>query len=221
MPIYIPRVGETKPLRRYRLDICTIDFDEVIHAHARLHVKCPFCWIIAAADVRVSFYSRFTGNEKVHDADGKLRSHVPTMQLGRTPVCAVGVAGSHVSTFENCAAGIRAFAVHPGFVDTQFADEPLRRADAQKYLPQFIDRLRAMKRDPSLGTPIALVADLCVFLASGQGDGLSGRYFRVEDDWGELARCADTINRDDLYTLRLRTLQEPGGPPTPPDRPDH
>jgi NAD(P)-dependent dehydrogenase (short-subunit alcohol dehydrogenase family) len=122
---------------------------------------------------------------------------------------------------EGAAAGIRAFAVHPGFVDTQFADEPLRRADAQKYLPQFVARLKAMKQDPSLGTPISLVADLCVFLASGQGDGLSGRYLRVDDDWAEIARCADTIARDDLYTLRLRTLQEPAGPAPPPQPPDH
>jgi hypothetical protein len=78
-----------------------------------------------------------------------------------------------------------------------------------------------MKADPSLGTPISLVADLCVFLACGQADGLSGRYLRVDDDWNELARCADAIARDDLYTLRVRTLQEPGGPPTPRTQPDH
>jgi len=122
---------------------------------------------------------------------------------------------------EGAPAGIRAFAVHPGFVDTAFADEPLRRADAQKYLPQFVERIRAMKADPSLGTPASRVADLCVFLASGQGDALSGRYLRVEEDWVEIARCADTIARDDLYTLRVRTLQEPGGPPAPATPPDH
>jgi len=117
--------------------------------------------------------------------------------------------------------GIRAFAVHPGFVDTQFADEPLRRADAQKYLPQFVARIKEMKANPSLGTPISLVAELSVFLASGQGDELSGRYFRVEDDWTEMARCAGAIKRDDLYTLRVRTLQEPGGPSMPAVPPDH
>lgn len=120
---------------------------------------------------------------------------------------------------EGSDAGIRAFAVHPGFVDTQFADEPLRRADAQKYAPQFVARLKEMKQDASLGTPISLVADLCVFLASGRGDGLSGRYLRVEDDWEEMARSADTIERDDLYTLRMRTLQEPAGPMSPTSTP--
>ena len=122
---------------------------------------------------------------------------------------------------EGAEVGIRAFALHPGFVDTQFADEPLQRADAQKYAPQFVARLKELKRDATSGTPITLVADLCVFLGSGRGDALSGRYLRVDDDWEEMARCADAIQRDDLYTLRLRTLQEPGGPATPTVPPTH
>jgi NAD(P)-dependent dehydrogenase (short-subunit alcohol dehydrogenase family) len=122
---------------------------------------------------------------------------------------------------EGAASGIRAFAVHPGFVDTAFADAPLQRADAQKYLPEFVARIKAMKNDPSLGTPVSRVADLSVFLASGKGDALSGRYFRAEEDWEEVARCADVVSRDDLYTLRMRSLREPGGPPAPARPPDH
>lgn len=122
---------------------------------------------------------------------------------------------------EGASLGIRAFSVHPGNVDTEFANIPLRRADAQKYVPEFVARLKAMKADPALGTPIKLVSDLCVFLASGRGDALSGRYFRVDDDWQEMARCADVVKRDDLYTLRMRSLQQPGGPPTPARPPDH
>lgn len=122
---------------------------------------------------------------------------------------------------EGAEAGIKAFAVHPGMVDTAFADAPLQRADAQKYLPAFVARIKEIKKDPSLGTPVSLVADLCVFLGSGMGDELSGRYFRVEESWDEMARCAEAIRRDDLYTLRLRTLREPGGPPAPATPPDH
>jgi NAD(P)-dependent dehydrogenase (short-subunit alcohol dehydrogenase family) len=117
--------------------------------------------------------------------------------------------------------GIRAWAVHPGNVLTAFTDAPLQRADAQKYQPGFVARNRALKEDPSLGTPVSKVADLCVFLASGAGDALSGRYFRIEESWEEMARSADVIKRDDLYTLRMRTLQEPGGPPAPAALPDH
>jgi hypothetical protein len=60
-----------------------------------------------------------------------------------------------------------------------------------------------------------------VFLASGKGDSLSGRYFRATEDWQEMADAADIIRRDDLYTLRLRTLAEPGGPPLPTRPPVH
>lgn len=122
---------------------------------------------------------------------------------------------------EGADSGIRAFAVHPGMVDTAFADAPLQRADAQKYVPAFIARIKQMRADPSLATPASHVANLCVFLGSGQGDALSGRYFRVEESWEEMARCAETIQRDDLYTLRMRTLHEPSGPPAPATPPDH
>jgi NAD(P)-dependent dehydrogenase (short-subunit alcohol dehydrogenase family) len=122
---------------------------------------------------------------------------------------------------EGAGVGIRAFVLHPGTVDTNFADQAMTRSDSQKYLPDFVARLQAIRRDPSLGTPMSLVTELCVFLASGAADALSGRYFRVEDDWAEMVRGADRIQRDDLYTLRLRTLAEPGGPQPPSSPPDH
>jgi len=116
---------------------------------------------------------------------------------------------------EGAAHGIFAFALHPGFVDTRFAEEPQSREDAQKYSPLFVARLKALKEDPSIGNPVSQVADLCLFLASGRGDGLTGRFLRVDDDWEDLARQAEKIRKDDLYTLRLRTLKHPAGPPTP------
>jgi 3-oxoacyl-[acyl-carrier protein] reductase len=122
---------------------------------------------------------------------------------------------------EGAEAGIRAFAVHPGMVDTNFADQPLIREDAAKYVPAFIERIKQIRKDPSLGTPISRVADLCVFLAAGRADGMSGRYFRAEENWQDIASCTETIQQQDLYTLRLRTLEEPSGPPPPARPPDH
>ena len=110
--------------------------------------------------------------------------------------------------------GIKAFVLHPGLVDTQFADDALGRDDARRWMPQFIERLSELKRNPASGNPITQVTSLCVFLASGKVDNLSGRYLSVDDDVAELARHADAIAQDDLYTLRVRKLQEaPSGRP--------
>ena len=43
-------------------------------------------------------------------------------------------------------------------------------------------------------------------LASGRADALSGRYLTAYDDVEELIGRAAEIQRDDLYTLRLREL---------------
>ena len=107
--------------------------------------------------------------------------------------------------------GIKAFVLHPGLVDTQFTDDALNRADAQKYVPQFIQRLNTLRDNPASGNPMSQVTRLCVFLASGQGDGLSGRYISVDDDPAALAKRADTIKESDLYTLRIRTLKDATG----------
>ncbi len=42
-------------------------------------------------------------------------------------------------------------------------------------------------------------------LASGKADALSGRYIDVDDDLDALLQQAQAIERDGLYTLRLRT----------------
>lgn len=104
--------------------------------------------------------------------------------------------------------GIKAFVLHPGTVDTQFTDEALNRDDARQYAVAFVERLRALRRDPSAFTPMSQVTNLCVFLASGAGDGLSGRYLSVDYDIQRLVQDGDLIREHDLYTLRIRTLTE-------------
>ncbi len=52
--------------------------------------------------------------------------------------------------------------------------------------------------------PPERAADLCVFLASGQADRLSGRYLHVLDDIHDLVRRADEVVAQDLYAMRVR-----------------
>jgi NAD(P)-dependent dehydrogenase (short-subunit alcohol dehydrogenase family) len=54
--------------------------------------------------------------------------------------------------------------------------------------------------------PPERAAELCLFLASGAADALSGRFFSVHYDESELVAHADRIDREQLYTLRIATL---------------
>jgi NAD(P)-dependent dehydrogenase (short-subunit alcohol dehydrogenase family) len=109
---------------------------------------------------------------------------------------------------EGAPVGIKAFVLHPGTVDTQFTDEALNREDARQYATAFVERLRELRKDPSAFTPMSKVTDLCVFLASGAGDELSGRYLSVDYDIRRLVQEAEMIRERDLYTLRIRPLPE-------------
>jgi len=102
--------------------------------------------------------------------------------------------------------GVTVFAIHPGVVHTGMSDTVMGSEAGRKWLPGYEDSLR------SFATPVELAAELCVFLASGAADGLSGRYLSVDDDFRDMARRAEEIRNGDMYTLRLRTTP---GPPAP------
>jgi NAD(P)-dependent dehydrogenase (short-subunit alcohol dehydrogenase family) len=95
--------------------------------------------------------------------------------------------------------GVRVFAIYPGIVQTAMTDELIESAAGRRWLPHTGEERKG------LWVPAERAARLCVFLASGQGDGLTGRFFGVNDDVADLARRAEEIQQRDLYTLRLRT----------------
>lgn len=96
---------------------------------------------------------------------------------------------------ETQAAGISVFAVNPGNVPTAM----------HEHLGQSAAWLRRRGRHAPVFTPPERTADLVVGLASGHADALSGRIIHVRDELADLVRRAEEIQRDDLYTLRLRT----------------
>src|SRR5262245_21984084 len=84
--------------------------------------------------------------------------------------------------------GVSTFAISPGLVRTQMTqDVPLF-----KNIPD------------SAWTPAERAGELCVFLATGNADRLSGRYLHVNDDIDDLVRRVDEIVANDLYALRYR-----------------
>jgi NAD(P)-dependent dehydrogenase (short-subunit alcohol dehydrogenase family) len=84
--------------------------------------------------------------------------------------------------------GISTFAIEPGTVYTDMAEATISDPAAQRYLPGMIAVLKQIKEqnDPAAG--LARCAQICLALASGRYDALSGRYLTPEDDFDALVR---------------------------------
>lgn len=95
---------------------------------------------------------------------------------------------------------IRVFAYAPGFVRTAMTEYLAESPDVHQWMGDAFQNLF----DKGWDTPMERAVAVFLFLASGRADALSGRHIRVEDDPDDLMRRAGEIERDDLYTLRLR-----------------
>jgi NAD(P)-dependent dehydrogenase (short-subunit alcohol dehydrogenase family) len=93
--------------------------------------------------------------------------------------------------------GVRVFAIQPGTVRTAMAESALNSVDAGRWLPWFADMFERGEDPPERA------GRLVVFLASGQADGLSGRFLAAEWDCEDLAQRAGQIADTDALTLRL------------------
>jgi NAD(P)-dependent dehydrogenase (short-subunit alcohol dehydrogenase family) len=86
---------------------------------------------------------------------------------------------------------VKMFAIDPGFVFTKLASQTMTSADAAKYLPGMVERLKAASVNPDNQADLARCAQRCVDLASGRYDALSGGYFELPDDLD--AKLAETL----------------------------
>jgi NAD(P)-dependent dehydrogenase (short-subunit alcohol dehydrogenase family) len=94
--------------------------------------------------------------------------------------------------------GVTVFAMSPGLVRTRAFENALTCDAGRRWLPE----LRAIPAERF--SPPERAAELAVFLASGRGDGLTGRFVHVDDDEQRLAAEAATIIDEDRLALRLR-----------------
>ena len=100
---------------------------------------------------------------------------------------------------ETRAHNVAVFAVRPGWVKTAMSEEVANTEAGRRWVPQAHAQFEHGRDFPPERT-----AQLVAFLASGQGDGLSGRVLYVDYDIADLARRARQIQDEDLYTLRYR-----------------
>ena len=99
--------------------------------------------------------------------------------------------------------GVSLFAVGPGTTRTAMSEHSLYSEEGRRWIPWF-GRIFEEKLDVPIERPAQLVVDL----ASGRADALSGRFLTIFDDLGALLSHLQTIESENLYSLRARKLDE-------------
>lgn len=102
--------------------------------------------------------------------------------------------------------GVRVFAMEPGTVATAMSATSRDSPEGRLWIPWFEEIFRQ-----GLDVPVEAVARRAVDLAAGVADALSGRYLPLRESLDDLARDADRIRQDTMYSLRIARL--PGAPP--------
>ena len=98
--------------------------------------------------------------------------------------------------------------IAPGALNTRLLDEVLE-AGAEAVDKKFYEKALQQKSDG--GVPLEKGAALCVFLASKDSDGITGKSLSaVWDSWNEFSKHIDTIKNTDVYTFRRITPQDRG-----------
>ena len=97
--------------------------------------------------------------------------------------------------------GVSIFAIQPGTVRTAMAEEALQSEAGQRWLPWFKKIFDEGRDDPP-----EPAAELVRYLASGQADSLSGRFFSAPGEPAQIGRRASEIRDKDLHLLRMRQL---------------
>jgi 3-oxoacyl-[acyl-carrier protein] reductase len=99
-------------------------------------------------------------------------------------------------------------AVAPGALNTRLLDEVLA-AGPEKVGADF--HTRALKQAKEGGVSLELGANLCVYLASTESDGITGKLLSAKwDPWASLQTRRGELDRSDIYTLRRITPEDRG-----------
>lgn len=103
---------------------------------------------------------------------------------------------------------VQAFAITPGMVRTKATEGTygMRKQPLQGWLQGLWTPPRENIAIDERWISASRVGSLCCFLASGAADVLTGCYFSAYDDEQRMVAEADRINGDELYRLRLTSL---------------
>jgi NAD(P)-dependent dehydrogenase (short-subunit alcohol dehydrogenase family) len=97
-------------------------------------------------------------------------------------------------------AGIDVNSIAPGALNTRLLEEVLS-AGPEKVGQSFYEA--SLRQKESGGTPLERGAELCVYLASSESDGITGKLISaVWDPWTDFAAHRQDLQNTDVYTLR-------------------
>ena len=136
----------------------------------------------------------------INIASGAGARPIPYMSAYVTTKAAL-IRFSEVLAAETEPHGISVFSIQPGTVRTAMAEQMLTTTGAAQWFPWFRNIF-----EEGRDVPPDLAANLILYLASGQADALTGRFFIVPEDPDEVVKRTEEVKREDLYTLRLRRL---------------
>jgi NAD(P)-dependent dehydrogenase (short-subunit alcohol dehydrogenase family) len=99
-------------------------------------------------------------------------------------------------------------AVAPGALNTRLLDEILEAGPDTVGNPFFE---KALQQRDSGGVPLEKAARLCVYLASRQSDGITGKLISAQwDPWENLHQFREELAKSDVYTLRRIVPEDRG-----------
>jgi 3-oxoacyl-[acyl-carrier protein] reductase len=181
-----------------------VDWDEWKQAIAINLVGTVYCARKAVQMFKPNGYGKI-----IHLSGGGATNPLPGISAYAASKAAV-VRFTETLALEVAADRIDVNAVAPGALMTRLTDQ-LLEAGPDKVGSGLFGRMAKLKSDG--GTPLTVGADLCVYLASAESDGLTGRLISGPwDPWPFTDEAKRDIAGSDIYTLRRIVPGDRGKP---------
>jgi NAD(P)-dependent dehydrogenase (short-subunit alcohol dehydrogenase family) len=174
--------------------IDAIDWDEWVHAIAINLVGTVYCCRKAVEAFKPNRYGKI-----INLSGGGATNPLPGISAYAASKAAV-VRFTETLALEVKDAGIDVNAVAPGALATRLTDQ-LLAAGPERIGTGLHERMTKVRIEG--GTPLGTGAALCVYLASSDSDGLTGRLIAAQwDPWPFAGAIKSKIDGSDVYTLR-------------------
>jgi 3-oxoacyl-[acyl-carrier protein] reductase len=184
--------------------IDTIDWDEWVQAIAINLNGLVYCSRKAVEAFKPNRYGKI-----VNLSGGGATNPLPGISAYAASKAAV-VRFTETLALELKEFGIDVNAIAPGALATRLTDQ-LIAAGPDRVGAQLHERMAKVQADG--GTPLGVGASLCVYLASAESDGLTGRLIAAQwDPWPFADAIKAKIDASDIYTLRRIVPADRGEP---------